>query len=287
MIPAAFDYAAPATLDDAIRILNDQPDEAKVLAGGHSLLPLMKLRLAAPGLLVDLGKVPSLSFVREDGESVAVGPMTTYYTLETSEVVRKRLPLLAMAAAMVGDPQVRNRGTVGGSLAHADPASDLPAIARALRADIVVQGPNGKRTIAADDFFLDIWTSALEPNELITEIRFPVKGGTRAQYYEKFRQRASDWAIVGVAVDLARDGGKISDASVVLTNVGPTPMRATGVEEALNGQEASADAIAAAAQKASDGLEPSAELKASPEYKLHLARVLTGRAIEAALKGTG
>lgn len=287
MIPPAFDYVAPTTIDEAIQTLVQNADEAKLLAGGHSLLPLMKLRLAAPGLIVDLRKIDGLAYVRDGGDTIAVGPMTTHYMLESSDTVRRRLPLLSMAAGMVGDPQVRNRGTIGGSLAHADPASDLPTIARTLRARIDVQGPNGTRTIDADDFFVDIWTSALEPDEIITEIRFPVPSGPRAQYYEKFRQRASDWAIVGVAVDLGRDGGAISDASVVLTNVGSTPVRATAVEQALRGAPADPETIRAAAQLASQGLDPSPELKASPEYKRHLAQVLTGRAIEAALNAAG
>lgn len=287
MIPPAFDYASPTSVEEAIGLLQQNPDEAKLLAGGHSLLPLMKLRLAAPGLLIDLGRVPDLAFIRPGGDEVVVGPMTTHYTVESSQVLRQQLPLLATAAGMVGDPQVRNRGTIGGSLAHADPASDLPTIARTLRARIVATGPQGSRSIDADDFFVDIWTSALEPDEVVTEVRFPAPQGRHGQAYQKFRQRASDWAIVGVAVDLALDNGTIRDASVVLTNVGSTPVRASGVEEALRGQPAKQDAIQAAAQRAAEGLNPSPELKASPDYKKHLAMVLTQRALNEALANGG
>jgi carbon-monoxide dehydrogenase medium subunit len=283
MIPAAFDYAAPSSLEEAIGLLQQHGDEAKLLAGGHSLLPLMKLRLASPGFLVDLGKIPNLAYIRDAGDQVAIGPMTTHYALETSDLLRHRLPLLSQAAGLVGDMQVRNRGTIGGSLAHADPASDLPTVAVTLGARIVVQGPSGERAIAADDFFEDIWTSALEPDEVVREVRFPYGQGRPAQNYQKFRQRASDWAIVGAAVSVTRQNGSIDSASVALTNVGSTPVRARGVEEALRGQSVSADTVRAAAERAAEGLEPSPELKASPDYKRHLARVMTRRALEAAL----
>ena len=283
MIPAAFDYAAPASVGEAINLLQEHGDEAKLLAGGHSLIPLMKLRLAAPGFLVDLGKIASLRYIRDEGDHVAIGAMTTHYMLESSDLLRQRIPLVAQAAGMVGDMQVRNRGTIGGSLAHADPASDLPTIVTALGGQIVAHGPNGQRVLAAEGFFRDVWTSALQSNEVLTEIRIPYSRGRPAQAYEKFRQRASDWAIVGVAVSLQRANGTIDRASVVLTNVGTTPVRARATEEALQGRPASPDAVQAAAERAGDGLEPSAELKASPEYKRHLARVLTRRALEAAL----
>lgn len=283
MIPAAFDYATPSSVDEAIAMLQQHGDEAKILAGGHSLLPLMKLRLAAPGILIDLGKVPDLAYVRDGGDHVAIGPMTTEYMLESSDLVQQRLPLLSTAAGMVGDMQVRNRGTIGGSLAHADPASDMPTVITALRGEIVARGPGGERTIAAREFFQDIWTSALEPDEVITEIRVPYGQGQPFHAYEKFRQRASDWAIVGVAVSVERRNGTVDRASVVLTNVGTTPIVATAVEDALAGQEASGNAIQQASELAAEGLDPSPELKASPDYKRHLARVLTRRALTSAL----
>lgn len=283
MIPPAFDYAAPSTIGEAVRLLQEKGEDAKILAGGHSLIPLMKLRLAAPSFLVDLGKIAELRYIRDQGDHVAIGAMTTHYMLESSELLRSRLPLLAQAAGLVGDMQVRNRGTLGGTLAHADPASDLPSVVKALRGTIVARGPSGERTISTEEFFQDVWTSALEPTEVVTEIRLPFGRGRSAQAYEKFRLRASDWALVGVAVNLERDNGSIRDASIVLTNVGTTPVRASSVEQALRGQSASADAVRAAAEHASDGLEPTAELKASPDYKRHLARVLTRRALQSAL----
>lgn len=282
MIPAAFDYAAPTSVEEAIALLQQHGDDAKLLAGGHSLLPLMKLRLALPSVIVDLRRVPDLSYIRENGDKVAIGAMTTHYALQSSQLLQQRVPLIAQAAGMVGDMQVRNRGTIGGSIAHADPASDLPTVITALKGEIVAQGPNGTRTIPADGFFEDIWTSVLEPEEVLIEIRVPASGGD-LQRYEKFRQRSADWAIVGVAVDITRQDGTVNQASVVLTNVGPTPMRATGVEEALQGRPATTESITAAAARADEGLEPSSELKASREYKVHLARVLTRRALEAAL----
>jgi carbon-monoxide dehydrogenase medium subunit len=282
MIPAAFDYAAPTSVEEAISLLQQHEDEAKLLAGGHSLLPLMKLRLAIPGMLVDLGRIPGLTYIRDEGDHIAIGAMTTHYQVQSSEVLQRRVPLLAQAAGMVGDMQVRNRGTIGGSIAHADPASDLPTVVTALGGEIVARGPGGERVIAAQDFFEDIWTSVLEPAEVVTEIRVPAGDGP-GQRYEKFRQRSADWAIVGVAVNLSRQNGSITDASVVLTNVGPTPMRASAVEQALHGAPVTSETIAAAADLADRGLEPSSELKASAEYKRHLARVLTRRALEAVL----
>jgi carbon-monoxide dehydrogenase medium subunit len=284
MIPAAFEYEAASSVDDAIRLLQQHGDEAKLLAGGHSLIPLMKLRLAAPGILIDLGRISDLSYIRDGGDHIAVGALTRHHQLETSDLVRSRLPLLAQAASMVGDMQVRNRGTIGGSISHADPASDLPTIATALNATIIARGPSGQRAISANDFFVDIWTSMLEPTEVVTEVRFPVSRERVGQHYEKFRQRAADWALVGAAVSVERSNGNIRNASIVLTNVGNKPIRATGVEQALAGQPAHTEAVQAASEHASDGLQPSSELRASADYKRHLARVLTRRALEAALR---
>jgi carbon-monoxide dehydrogenase medium subunit len=284
VIPAAFDYVAPSSLDEVIGLLQQHGDEAKVLAGGHSLLPLMKLRLASPGILVDLRKVPSLAYIRDSGDRVAIGPMTTHYMLETSDLLRTRLPMLPQAAGLVGDVQVRNRGTLGGSLSHADPAGDLPSVVVALEAEMVIRGPDGERMLGASDFFQDIWTTSLAPDEVLTEIRVPFANGNPAQMYEKFRQRAADWAMVGVAVDLSRSNGTIDHARIALTNVGSTPVRARGVEESLQGQPATTEAAQAAAERASEGLDPSPELRASAGYKLHLARVLTRRALQGALQ---
>ncbi|HCG01951.1 MAG TPA: carbon monoxide dehydrogenase [Chloroflexi bacterium] len=285
MIPAAFDYIAASSVDEAIEMLQKHGDQAKLLAGGHSLLPLMKLRLAAPGVLVDLGKIEDLRYIRDAGDHLAIGSMTTHYMLESSALVQERVPLLSHAAGMVGDMQVRNRGTIGGSLAHADPASDLPSIVTVLRAGIVARGPRGERLIPADGFFQNTWTSTLYPEEVVTEIRVPYASGRTSSTYQKFRQRAADWAIVGVAVSLTLDNGSVRDAGVVLTNVGSTPVRATAVEEALRGGPSTREALGAAAERAADGLNPPGELKGSPEYKLHLARILTLRALETALSG--
>lgn len=286
MIPPAFDYAAPSSVDEAITLLQQHGDEAKILAGGHSLIPLMKLRLAAPSFIVDIGRIPDLAYIRDGGDHVAIGAMTTYYAVKSSDLLRSRLPLLAETAGLIGDPQVRNRGTVGGSMAHADPAGDLPTVVKALGGSIVARGPQGERTIPAEEFFQDIWTSALAPDEVVTEVRVPYAQGQPAQRYEKFRVRASDWALVASAVNVERQNGQIARASIVLTNVGPTPTRATAAEQVLQGQQATRETVQAAAEHASDGLDPSPEFKASPDYKRHLARVLTRRALEAALRLT-
>jgi aerobic carbon-monoxide dehydrogenase medium subunit len=283
MIPTAFDYVAPASLDEVVEVLAEHGDDAKILAGGHSLLPLMKLRLAVPAILVDLGRVPDLRFIREFDGSVAIGAMTTYADLEESDLIRTRLPLLAQATAEVGDVQVRNRGTLGGALAHADPAGDMPTVVSALGGSVVVRGPNGEREVSIDDFFVDLFTSALEPDEVLTEIRLRSQAGAAGRY-EKFRRRQIDWAIVGAAVNVARDGDTIREARVALTNVGPRPIRATAVEDALRSAGVDASTIDAAAERASEGLNPSSELAGSAEYKKHLARVLTRRALAAALQ---
>lgn len=284
MIPPSFDYAAPHTLEEAIQLLQERGDDAKLLAGGHSLIPLMKLRLAAPAFLIDLGKIPDLRYITDAGAHLAIGAMTTQHMLETSGVLRQRLPMLPQAAAMVGDMQVRNRGTLGGTLAHADPASDLPTVIVALQGQIVARGPDGERVIAATDFFQDIWTSALDPTEIVTEIRIPFGDGQPCQAYDKFRQRASDWAIVATAVDVKRSDDRIDDVRIVLTNVAGTPFRAGAAEDALRGQRVSLEAVAAASEKASEGLDPSPEQKASPDYKRHLARVLCRRTLESVLQ---
>jgi carbon-monoxide dehydrogenase medium subunit len=267
VIPAAFEYARASSVDEASKLLNKFGEDAKVLAGGHSLIPLMRLRLAQPTALVDINNVKELDHITERGGKLHVGALARHYTIHSSQVVRDKLPLLAEVASEVGDNQVRNMGTMGGVIAHADAAGDYPTLALMLDADIVTN----RRTIAARDFFKDLFTTSLEPDEIVTEVVFPVAEGPHK--YVKFRRRLFDWAIVGVAAQKMNGGWRIG-----LTNVGPTPVRATAVEDALK-KGAKAEE---AAQHASDGLEPSGDLRASPEYKKHLARVLTKRAINQA-----
>jgi carbon-monoxide dehydrogenase medium subunit len=270
MIPAPFDYEVAKDVGDAIRLLG-QADDAKLLAGGHSLLPLMKLRFARPSLLVDIGRLSELSYVKDDGDRIAIGALTRHHDLTTSSLLREHCSLVVQAALEVGDPQVRHRGTLGGSLAHGDPASDMPTALLALDAELAVSGPGGGRTIAARDFFTGFLETALGPQEVLTEIRVRKLGGA-ASTYLKFNRRAQDWATVAVAA-VASNGG----ASVALANMGPTPLRAAGVEEAL---AAGADA-GAASEKAADGTAPPSDTNASAEYRTHLAKVLTRRALEA------
>ena len=272
MIPAAFDYEVAESADHAISLLGEHGEDAKLLAGGHSLLPLMRLRLAAPTMLVDIGRLRDLSYVRDAGDHVAVGALTTHEEAHFSELLQRECPILAHAAGEVGDPQVRHRGTVGGSAAHADPASDLPTVLLALDADLVVHGPGGDRTVPARDFWKGIFESELGPQDLLTEIRVPKLAGA-GWNYQKFHPRAQDWAIVGVAA-VASNGG----VNVALTNMGEKPLRASGVEQAL----ASGSDPAAAAEQVLDGTSPPNDALASSEYRSALAKVLTRRAIEGA-----
>lgn len=272
MIPVAFDYKRASSAEEAIALLAEYGDEAKLLAGGHSLLPLMKLRLAAPSVLIDVGRLTDLSYVRDAGDHLAIGALTRHRDVEISDLLQAQQPLLAAAAAEVGDNQVRHRGTIGGSVAHADPASDLPATLLALDATFVAKGPNGERAIPASQFFTGFLESALQPDELLTEIRVPKAPGAGFGF-QKFNRRAQDWAIVGCAVTRSASG-----TGVALVNMGATPLRATAVEQALAGGASAADA----AQLADQGTEPSADLNASAEYRRHLARVLVRRALEAA-----
>jgi carbon-monoxide dehydrogenase medium subunit len=271
VIPAPFDYRRASTLDEALSLLADGGEDAKLLAGGHSLLPLMKLRLAAPSLLVDIGRLSDLSFVREDGEDVVVGALTRHRDVETSEVLQTHAPLLAHVAGQVGDPQVRHRGTIGGSIAHGDPASDLPAACLALGARFKAVGPGGERTVDATDFFLGFLETALAPEEVLTEIRLPKATGA-GWSFQKFNRRAQDWAIVGVAAVRGSRPG------IGLVNMGSVPLRATASEEALAGGASAAEAAA----RAAEGLDPPGDLNASPEYRVHLAQVLVRRALEEA-----
>ncbi|MFP4512187.1 MAG: FAD binding domain-containing protein [Acidimicrobiales bacterium] len=268
MIPAAFDYVRAESADHAISLLGEHGDDAKLLAGGHSLLPMMKLRLAVPSVLVDVGRLDDLSFIRDAGDHVAIGALTTHHDVETSALLEQQCPLVKGVAAVIGDPQVRHCGTIGGSLAHSDPASDLPAAILALGSTLVAHGPNGEREIPAAEFFTGFFESALRPDELLTEIRVPKTPDARWSY-QKFNRRAQDWAIVGVAV--VHNG----HTGVGLVNMGSTPVRATGVEEALAGGAGAADA----AMHADEGTEPMDDLNADPDYRRHLARVLTRRAL--------
>lgn len=270
MIPAPFTYRRAASVEEAIAFLSADED-AKLLAGGHSLLPLMKLRLAAPTTLVDIGSIASLRYVEERDGHVAIGAAARHHDLATSPVLRSQVPMLATAASFVGDPQVRHRGTIGGSLVHGDPASDLPAAILALGATVVVTGASGTREVRADDFFQGFLETAVEPDEVLTEIRVPL--GLDGGGFEKFTRRAQDWAIVGVAV--ARRG---DSPGVALVNMAPTPWRAGAVEAALRAGASAADA----AEAADEGTEPTSDLGASSEYRRHLARVLVRRALEQA-----
>jgi carbon-monoxide dehydrogenase medium subunit len=281
VIPVAFDYLRPSTVDDAVSALAEAGDEAKVIAGGQSLLPVLRLRLAAPSLLVDLGGMPQLRGVRDDGDALVIGAMTTHDELASSPLVAQHAPLLAHAAGKVGDRQVRHRGTIGGSLAHADPAADLPTVAAALDAEYLVVGRSGRRTVSASDFAVDYFTTALGPDEVLLEVRVPKLAGW-GSHYEKFHRVVQAWAIVGVAAAVQRSNGSISAARVALTNMGPRPVRAAAVEAALVGCDANADAIAEACAAAAEGASPADDLTASAEYRRHLARVLTARAVRAA-----
>jgi aerobic carbon-monoxide dehydrogenase medium subunit len=278
MIPAEFDYTAPESLDDALKALSDGGEDAKLLAGGHSLLPLMKLRLAAPSLLVDLRKVPGLHGIQREDGNWRIGALTPHAALEHNP----DLGVVSLVAGTIADPQVRNRGTIGGSLAHGDPASDLPAVMMICEASITLQGAGGQqRSVSANDFFQDYLETAVEPNEVLTEIRIPAYDGWGFGY-EKFNRRSEDWAMVGVSALVRKDGDTIADVRVGLTNMASVPLRAQAVEDALRGQPATADSIAQAAEQAAEGTNPPADLNASSEYKRHLARVLARRALQTA-----
>jgi carbon-monoxide dehydrogenase medium subunit len=282
MIPAKFDYVRPGSLGDAISALADGGEDAKVIAGGQSLLPLLRLRLAYPELLVDIGGLNELAGVTDEGDFLRIGARTTHYQVVHDPVIAEHCGLLAQATSTVADPAVRHRGTVGGSLAHADPAGDLPAVALALDATFLVQGPDGEREIAAADFFVDYLTSALEPTEILTAIRVPKLGPDWGYRYEKFHRTAQAWATVGVAALARRSNGTVAEARIGLTNMGSVPKRATAAEQAAAGAEASRDALEAAAGRADEGTDPPGDLHGAPDYRRHLARVLTGRALAAA-----
>jgi carbon-monoxide dehydrogenase medium subunit len=284
MYPAAFEYHAPTSVQDALGLLGKLP-EAKILAGGHSLVPMMKLRLAQPKHLIDLRKVPGLSGIKEDGGALAIGAMTTHWEVESSPVLKAKSPVIAETAAVIGDPQVRNKGTIGGSLAHADPAADMPATVIALGAEFVCQGPKGKRTVKVDDWFEGLMTTALGEDELLVEIRVPAWPAGSGAAYMKFPHPASRFAVVGVAAAVTLDkDGTCTKAGVGVTGAGTRAVRAKGVEAGLIGKRLDQAALEAAAQKAAEGVDVQADLQGSVEYKSHLCRVFARRALEAAVK---
>jgi aerobic carbon-monoxide dehydrogenase medium subunit len=274
MIPAQFDYVAPASLDEALSALRSGGEDAKVLAGGHSLLPLMKLRLAAPSLLVDLRKVPGLAGIQRENGTVRIGAMTRHV-----DVVNGGLGLASLAASTIADPQVRNRGTIGGSLAHGDPASDLPAVMLALGAEMVIRGPGGERRVPASEFFTGVFQTAVAPEEILVEVHVPKLAHSAGWSYVKYSRRAQDWATVAVAAVVHRDNGNVAGAEIALTNMGATPVRAAAAEGALAEGASAADAAA----KIADGTEPPSDTAASAEFRRHLAGVLGRRALEEAL----
>lgn len=293
MIPNAFEYHSPATVDEALALLDEHGDEAKLLAGGHSLIPLMKLRLAAPGHLIDLARIDGLSYIRDlagaaaSGSGIAIGAMTTHNAVATSEIVRGRLAVLAEATAAIGDPQVRNRGTIGGSVAHADPGADLPGVMLALNAELVLRGPNGVRAVPAAEFFVDLFTTAIAPGELLTEIRIPALPARSGSTYLKLPNQASGYAIVGIAAIVTLDGNVISDARVGISGVAETAKRAGQTEAALRGKPATSEMVKQAAQYAGEDIEPLGDMHASAEYRSHLVRVYTLRALLTAIERAG
>ena len=282
MIPATFDYEVASSVENAIALLKKGGEATKVIAGGQSLLPMMRLRLARPTMLVDLARIPDLSYINITGDHVVIGALTRHHDLEYSKTLKKHCPLLAHAAGLVGDPQVRHRGTIGGAVAHGDPASDLPTVLLALDAEFVIRSGKKDRTVPAAKFFTGLFETALKPTELLVEIRVPkLSTKTHGWSYVKFNRRAQDWAIVGVAAVLERKNGSIARAAIGLTNMGTTAVRATAVEKALAG--AAGSAVAEAAAEAREAGSPSSDLNASADYRRHLAQVLTQRAVEEAL----
>jgi aerobic carbon-monoxide dehydrogenase medium subunit len=283
MIPAQFDYVRAGSVDEAVGALREHGDDAKVMAGGQSLIPLLRLRLSYPEVIVDVGRVAEMQGIREDGDHLVIGAMTTHDEVLRSDLVRQHAGLIAQATATVADPAVRHRGTFGGSLAHADPAGDLPAVALALDAEFVVAGDGGRRIVAAEDFFVDYLQTAVAPDEVLVEVRVPKLGSGWGYRYEKFHRVAQSWAIVGVAAVVHRSNGTIEAARVGLTNMGSTPLRARATEQALAG--GAVDGIGAAAERAADGTSPASDLGGQADYRQHLARVLTRRALTAAAGG--
>jgi carbon-monoxide dehydrogenase medium subunit len=283
MIPQSFEYHVPRTVAEAARLAAEFGGDGKILAGGHSLVPMMRLRLATPKHLVDITRIPDLAHIAEEGGKIQIGALTTHYQIESSELLKLRCPLLPETAREIGDPQVRNRGTLGGSLAHSDPAADWPGAILAVDAEIHAVGLNGERWIAAQDFFVDILTTALEPGEILTGVRVPLLPDHAGDAYVKLHQPASGFAIVGVGARVVLDGqGSVQHVSVGITGIGPKTYRATGVELALRGKSPTARHLQDASAHAADGVEANSDLYASAEYRAHLARVYTRRALERA-----
>jgi carbon-monoxide dehydrogenase medium subunit len=278
VIPAAFDYLAPTTVEEAVEALAQHGDDAKVLAGGQSLLPVLRMRLNAPEVVIDLGRIESLRGIRDDGDAIVVGAMTSHTAVAEDPLVAEHALLVSKAMAEVADAQIRHRGTFGGALAHADPAGDVGAPALALGAEFVIAGPDGTRTVAADDFFVDLFETAIQEGELLTEVRLPKHTGWGATY-EKFVRVAHQWSIVAVAATVRAEAGTIVEARVAMTNMGSTPLRARAVEAALAGQPATDEAVRAAAAQAADGANPPSDLNGDADYRRHLATVLTRRAV--------
>jgi len=278
VIPSTFDYVKAGSVDEAVAALAEAGDDAKVLGGGQSLLPVLRLRLNAPTLIVDVSGVDEMRTVADEGGSLLIGAAVTTYEVMHHDAIKASVPLLAQAAGLVADPAIRHRGTFGGSCAHADPAGDLPTVARALDAEFVIAGPGGRRTVGASDFFVDYFTTAVQPDEVLVAVRVPKLDGWGA-HYEKFHRTAQAWAIVGVAAAVKVEGGTITGARVALTNMGPSPVRASSVESALVGGPATQEAISAAAQSAADGTSPTSDTHAQADFREHLARVLTARAV--------
>jgi aerobic carbon-monoxide dehydrogenase medium subunit len=283
VIPAAFDYKAPTSVEEALQLLTEGGDDAKIIAGGQSLLPVLKLRLAAPELLIDLAKIDSLRGVRDDGDAIVIGAMTPHFEVVGGPLVNAHASLLAKCAATVADPQVRHRGTFGGACAHADPAGDIPAAALALDAEFMIAGPGGPRRVAAADFFQDLFTTAIGEDEILVEVRVPKYTGWGSAY-EKFVRVAQQWAIVGVAATVRTENGTIAEARIGLTNMGPTPIRARAAEQALVGIAVEPDAVASALTSIADGTAPPTDVNGDPEYRRHLATILGRRAVLAAAR---
>jgi len=277
MIPAPFDYDVAQSVDHAVELLGSR-DDAKLLAGGHSLIPLLRLRFARPALLVDIGRVEELCYVRDAGEELAIGAMTRHHDVQHDPSLQEHCPIVSHAAGLIGDPQVRHRGTIGGSVAHGDPASDLPTVLTALDAELVVRGPDGERTVPAAEFFRGVFETALGQQDVLTEIRVP-KLGPAGWSYVKFMRRAQDWATVGVAAVVRRSNGRIDEAAIALTNMGPTPVRARAAEQALR----TPDDVASAAKVVADESDPPSDTSGSADYRRHLATVLARRALEEAI----
>jgi carbon-monoxide dehydrogenase medium subunit len=284
VIPASFDYLRPSSIAEAVQAVSSAGEDAKVLAGGQSLLPVLRLRMSYPDFLIDLGGIAELRGVREDGDALVIGSMTTHDEVTRNPLVKQYAPLLAQATETVGDRQVRHLGTFGGSLSHADPAGDLPTVALTLDAELHVEGPNGSRVIAAKDFFLDYLTTALGPGEILTAIRIPKLGDGWSSHYEKFNRVAQAWSIVSVAAMVRRDNGAIAESKIGLTNMGSTPLRATAVEGALVGAAVSPEAIGEASSHAAEGTNAPSDLSGRADYRNHLAKVLTKRAVLAAAR---